>query len=353
MASTGITPRESTAFHRNSLDGKQLTPNEREQLLKPFLPPEPSSSSTEPSRPSTPAPASKPRRHTSHQLKRNTGLVRHAIHVLIYTVIHAIFSVFFRFRRAWRLVCSKVVALMFYHHRTPEFIRKDVKNLEKLPDHLSVILEFHENDEDQGNAGLEGLVNDVCELAAWSASVGIPLLSIYEKNGILKNCRPQLHASISLTLDSYFGPQRKPSLSLHAPHLPSYSPPSTPPRSSTPNSEGGKTAPHHLTILLLSAADGRETMCDLTKTLSDMAQKDSLNPYDITADLISAELIEAVSGEPDLLILFSPTVVLKGYPPWQLRLTEIFHLPDNKGVNYQVFIRALHKYAKVEMRLGK
>lgn len=29
------------------------------------------------------------------------------------------------------------------------------------------------------------------------------------------------------------------------------------------------------------------------------------------------------------------------------------HLPDNKGVNYQVFLRALYNYAKVEMRLGR
>jgi hypothetical protein len=29
------------------------------------------------------------------------------------------------------------------------------------------------------------------------------------------------------------------------------------------------------------------------------------------------------------------------------------HLPDNKGVNYQVFLRALYNFAKVEMRLGR
>jgi dehydrodolichyl diphosphate syntase complex subunit NUS1 len=40
-------------------------------------------------------------------------------------------------------------------------------------------------------------------------------------------------------------------------------------------------------------------------------------------DLIDAQLSDHVSGEPDLLILFSPTVKLQGYPPWQLRLTEI------------------------------
>jgi len=94
-------------------------------------------------------------------------------------------------------------------------------------------------------------------------------------------------------------------------------------------------------------------MIDLTKTLADMAQNGTLEPKHIDANLIDSELRDAVSTEPELLILFGPKIVLEGYPPWQLRLTEIFHLPDNKGVDYQVFLRALHKFAKVEMRLGR
>jgi len=103
----------------------------------------------------------------------------------------------------------------------------------------------------------------------------------------------------------------------------------------------------------MSQTDGRDTMVDLTKTLADMAQKKTIDPSDITTELINMELRDAVSGEPDLLILFSPRVVLKGYPPWQVRLTEIFHVPDNTGVNYQVFLRALYNYAKAEMRFGR
>jgi undecaprenyl pyrophosphate synthase len=57
--------------------------------------------------------------------------------------------------------------------------------------------------------------------------------------------------------------------------------------------------------------------------------------------------------EPDLLLLFSPSVDLQGYPPWQLRLTEIFHVQDNQGVGYQVFYRALCNFAKAQMRFGR
>ena len=64
-------------------------------------------------------------------------------------------------------------------------------------------------------------------------------------------------------------------------------------------------------------------MVDLTKTMAEMAQKQALDPGDITAKLIDMELKDGVCGEPELLVLFSPRVELKGYPPWQVRLTEI------------------------------
>jgi dehydrodolichyl diphosphate syntase complex subunit NUS1 len=76
-------------------------------------------------------------------------------------------------------------------------------------------------------------------------------------------------------------------------------------------------------VLLLSEHDGRDTIVDLTRTLAEMAQRGDVQREQINMDLIDAQLCDHVSGEPDLLILFGPTVVLRGYPPWQLRLTEI------------------------------
>ena len=61
----------------------------------------------------------------------------------------------------------------------------------------------------------------------------------------------------------------------------------------------------------------------LTKTLAEMSQKHKLGLDDISAELIDAELSESVMGEPDLLIIFGESVVLQGYPPWQVRLSEI------------------------------
>jgi dehydrodolichyl diphosphate syntase complex subunit NUS1 len=84
-----------------------------------------------------------------------------------------------------------------------------------------------------------------------------------------------------------------------------------------------------------------------------MSQRSKISPADITVDLIDAEITESVMGEPDLLVLFGPTVELSGYPPWQIRLTEIFHVQDNQGVGYQVFLRALYNFANAQMRFGR
>lgn len=78
-----------------------------------------------------------------------------------------------------------------------------------------------------------------------------------------------------------------------------------------------------ITVTLLSYEDGRETLVDLTRTLTAMAQRKKLSPDDVSEQLIDTEICESVSDEPDLLILFTPTAKLSGYPPWQLRLTEI------------------------------
>lgn len=85
-----------------------------------------------------------------------------------------------------------------------------------------------------------------------------------------------------------------------------------------------------------------------------MAQDNKLHPLDISAELIDAEISESVMGEPDLLIVFGDRVMLDGYPPWQVRLTEIYGVQDHRGgVEYHVFLRGLLRYGKAEMRFGR
>lgn len=124
-----------------------------------------------------------------------------------------------------------------------------------------------------------------------------------------------------------------------------------PVESTSPTSEN--VPEKKLSVILLSVEDGRDSLVDLTKTLTDMSQRGKISTKDINAELINAEISESVMAEPDLLVLFSPSVELSGYPPWQMRLTEIFHVQDNQGVGYQVFLRALYNFGNAQMRFGR
>ena len=162
--------------------------------------------------------------------------------------------------------------------------------------------------------------------------------------GILKGYIPATHRTITRRLSAYFG-SNIPALSLRAPHVSSIE--------STLSATSSGVDQHRLSVILISAEDGRDSLVDLTKTLTEMSQRSKLSPNDISVDLIDAEISGSVMTEPDLLILFGPSIELSGYPPWQVRLTEIFHVQDNHGVGYQVFLRALYSYANAQMRIGR
>ncbi len=149
----------------------------------------------------------------------------------------------------------------------------------------------------------------------------LPTREANKNVGILKSYIPTTHRRIAKRLHSYFG-RNRPTLQMRAPHMPSFLNGDTTP----PHKSLSQASPAHLSILLLSSEDGRSTLVDLTKTLTEMSQRRKLSPSDISVDLVDAEISESVMGEPDLLLLFSPDVELAGYPPWQLRLTEILYV---------------------------
>jgi dehydrodolichyl diphosphate syntase complex subunit NUS1 len=115
-----------------------------------------------------------------HERKHRLGVRRFLLrqyYQLVFVIIH----VYIRLRQAYHAVANRIYSIYYYHHRTPELIRRDVKGLRKLPKHLSVILTL--DDQGRRGAGLERLLNEVADVAAWTASAGIPQLSVYEKTG--------------------------------------------------------------------------------------------------------------------------------------------------------------------------
>ncbi|KAK5940478.1 hypothetical protein PMZ80_006893 [Knufia obscura] len=373
---------EDTRFYRQDVEtkGHTMSTEERRQLLERYLP---KPSNVQSARKST---TTSPKRKSRHR-RRIRPFLKQTLHLLLYLTIQFVFGVYIRIRQIISALFQKYIAIRHYHHRTPAYIQKDLKNLSRLPEHLSVILKYDSSTDD----GLETLLDEVAELSAWSAAAGIPLLSVYEKSGILKQYMSALHEIVQQKLVLYFGaPPSTPTLRVLAPNHPSLSPIPSP---TIPAQTNGTTNGNHrptnisLNLLLLSESDGRATLVDLTRTLAEMAQAHKLRPKDITQDLIDTEITattsipalssptalangtlkrngtsSSVPSEPDLLIVFAPYIKLDGYPPWQIRLTEIFCVGDSGGdvsgrlrtrVEYQGFLRALWNFAGAEFRFGR
>ncbi|KAF5125940.1 Dehydrodolichyl diphosphate synthase complex subunit NUS1 [Metarhizium anisopliae] len=325
-----MSARDRAAYRAdNASDHKFLSDKERERIIRANLP--------NPNEiPTVAASKAQSQRRSRLGVRR---FLKTQLYALVFAIMHGLFSLYIRIRQAIHIVSYQVSSVLYYHHGTPEYIRRDIIGLGRKPNHLSAILKAEENQ--RPKADLDRLIEETSELAAWCASAEIPMLSIYEKTGILKKHMPRVYEAVMQKFTFYFAGQH-PSLLLTSPHKDAYS---------SPALAGDKHG--HLKLHLISAQDGRESIVDLTRTLAEMSQRGKISPRDISMELVDAELSEGIMPEPDLLILFSPNVELSGYPPWQIRLTEIFCLQDNEGFGYQVFLKALRKFAKAQMRNGK
>lgn len=162
-----VLSRETQIYRQDAkTKDPHLTPRQREELVKPYLP-DPMHTPME------------SRRRISRPVR---SFLKNHLHILVYNLIHLLFSIYVRLRKTYHVLLDRVFAILYYHHRAPELIRQDVKNLDRLPEHLSVILEL--KGEERGTAGLEALMDEVAELSAWCTCAGIQMLSIYERTGI-------------------------------------------------------------------------------------------------------------------------------------------------------------------------
>ncbi|KAF6072226.1 putative integral membrane protein [Candida albicans] len=165
-------------------------------------------------------------------------------------------AIYKNFQYLYRRVYLKYLAVTYYPSKSPQVIREDINKLEKIPKIVSCILDL-QDDEDE-NGGKDGLINSISELTAWSMSAGIP------------------HKNLIIYSDNHID---------------------------------GNAA--DLEIDLISRIDGKPTLVELTKTMSELAVNRELSIRDITIDLIDEELHELVGPEPDLLISFAPSLNLE------------------------------------------
>lgn len=263
---------------------------------------------------------------------------------LVLIITHAIVGLFLGVRGLYHVVQIHLYSMWSYPNNTPQIIRRDVSKLEKLPRHIAVVLKLKDDDK-----ALETLFEEAGNIAAWCLGAGTQELTIYEKTGALKEVEPKKALRmLSGKVSRYFGnttdTSKAPKLEINIPREGRVA----------AREEGGSDSGASLCINLVSCEDGREAIVDLSKTLAEMATRHEVHGSELTTAKIDVELKSATFDEPDLVILFSPEIDLQGFPPWQIRLSEIFYLKDNNSlVTYYVFYKALEKFSTCKINVGK
>jgi dehydrodolichyl diphosphate syntase complex subunit NUS1 len=111
-------------------------------------------------------------------------------------------------------------------------------------------------------------------------------------------------------------------------------------------------------IKFLSIEDGRPQLAEVIKELvkvklntynnNEPTEMSETNPIEITEALLKRWNYP----EPDFSIVCSTLYSVHGYPPWQLRYTEVSHLNHPDDVTVEVLYSQLCVFSKIEQRFG-
>ena len=286
--------------------------------------------------------------------------------VCIFWLLHAIFSLTeyimalcYILSAKWRSVFSRDLEAVDI---------ESVKNMSKLPKHIAFLV--LENDI---------LYDDMAKLVIWSLLVGINVISLYDVHGKMKRNQGKLLGAINKEYVKYLG-MMEPFRLTWRPHddLDSVTDKSDTVIVSRdgvmyPDKNGnGMSAPangnghngHHsdhqnghlrqVSISLLSREDGKPDIVNAAKRLGRQVRDGSLRAQDITVSSIGSHLrTNSDLEDPCVLVRLGGLACNMDFPPWQLRLTEMYSIPGLRDVTPDRLVRVLRQYARCEQRLGK
>lgn len=154
-------------------------------------------------------------------------------------------------------------------------------------------------------------IESILRLLCWCKQLGIKFITLYDDHGELKYRQRELLKSIDSKLKATFCESKQ--------------------------IEFGS-------LNILSRSDGR------AKFLEDVRILVRSPPEQIDLNLVQKQV--GWPSDPELLISFGPHLCLYGFPPWPLRLTEIFSIPTHRNIPQKIFLDCLRQYSKTSQREG-
>lgn len=86
-----------------------------------------------------------------------------------------------------------------------------------------------------------------------------------------------------------------------------------------PNTDQSK----HLNIRVLNHYDGQMTIAKAACRLKSLVENSASPETILRSDEITEELSHLYGSDPDLILVFGPQCCLYGFPPWQIKYSEM------------------------------
>ncbi|BGP34357.1 hypothetical protein JCM10296v2_006172 [Rhodotorula toruloides] len=292
------------------------------------------------------------------------------LHLAVLASLHAVLAS----ARAARLVLRLASLVPFPTLRQHEAVtpEDDLRSgrWNKLPKHLAVVLAPARTASDFRQA-VQDKVEQLRKLLGWSRELGIATLSVYDETGLLVQEASGISSALGMSVEGQEGAGKECGLIvLRRPTLAKAVAPKetlldeswvavtgdgdSASSATLVNEDVPPTAEPDVQVNLLSRRAGQPWLARVAK---DLASEQS--GVEILSETV-AETIDALPlTEPDLLFVFGGSYLrLHGFPPWQIRLTEMYHhswpsWTRPPPLTYEVLRKALDLYGGAEMRFGR
>lgn len=236
--------------------------------------------------------------------------------VLILGLVHHVMDVLLRM---WIQVNVLVKKVLYHSNIQNEvtFLENASKlKFQKVPSHIAV-------------AFLETSISlqYAAKIILWSMASGAQAVSMYDLNGFLKSHIDELKDYVA-QLQSCTENKR---------HI-----------------EWNKYSKSDFSVNILSRTDGLGDIVEAARHLAESVSKGEMESESINERTLGARL-SASKGMPDpeVLLRFGLAHSNQGFPPWQLRLSEIHDLDTHHGVTKEDFYQILLKYSGCQQRFGR
>lgn len=257
------------------------------------------------------------------------------IYRLVYTLLHIASTIISTLKQAWADLREAYTRAAEYFgseitrgkKTDVDYLIKNVRRIEKtrLPNHLVLIL------------GLESpSFADIVSVIGWCATAGIPCVSFYDHDGLLKKCENEVRRELA---------KSKPELVDYVDWN------SGCPVKAVRNRTNG--AKHKMQVQLVSYVDGKREIAQLAQSLGKGVITGALKAEEVTQELLENKLELGGLPDPDLAIVCGKTCCTYGLLPWHIKITEFLLLDSHRNFKVTDFVRLLEKYAKCEQRYGK